>query len=302
MGTAFHLETADGVPLGQQPVDARIIQGQRVQVGCDPVPLRDQGAHLGHHAKGSKAEQVDFHQTGILNRVFVPLRDHDARLGGVLQRYDLHQWLRRDQHPAHVDREVPRDADHLDCQVGEQRQVIGGWVGRRRVGCYTFQDRLTHAVQFFSRETERPRGVSHGQPRLIGNDVADQRGVLTAVAFIDVGDHLVTAIAVKIQIDVRHAVRPLAEESLKEQVMSQWIHRRDAQQISHERIGGRAATLAADATRSRLTHNVPDDQKVIRQADALDHGQLVRQLFDGSRRDRARFWRVDRHGRECRGS
>ena len=225
-------KAADGVPLGQQPIDGRIVQGQRVQVGCDPVPLRDQRGHLGHHAEGGETEQVDFHQAGVLDRVFVPLRDHDARLGRVFQRHDLHQRLCGHQHPAGMDREVPRHTDHLGRQVGEQRQVVGGWspghsvlrpqwgrgsvaggwVGRHRAGCHAFQGRLAHAVQLFRWKAKRPRGVAHGQPRPIGDNVTDQRRVFTAVAFIHVGDNLVSPIVLEIQVNIRGGVGAIAEK------------------------------------------------------------------------------------------
>ena len=139
------------------------------------------------------------------------------------------------------------------------------------------------------RKTQRPRDVAHGQPRLVGDDVADQRRVLAAVALVDVGDHLVAAVAVEVEVDVGHGVRAVAEEALEQQVVRQRVHRRDAQHVGHERVGGRAAALAADAARPRLPHDVPDDQEVVGQAGRLDHRQLVGELLDGRRRDRAVF-------------
>ena len=129
LGAALDLEAAEGVAVDQQPVDGRIVQRQRVQIGLDPVALRDQRAHLGHHAQGGEAQQVGLDQAGILDRVFVPLRHHDARLGGVLQRHDLDQRLGGDQHAAGVDGEVARDADELGGQVGQQCQVAGSGAG-----------------------------------------------------------------------------------------------------------------------------------------------------------------------------
>src|SRR5262249_3768686 len=50
------------------------------------------------------------------------------------------------------------------------------------------------------------------------------------------------------------------------------------QQVGDQRIRGRAAPLAADAVGARKAYDVPDNQKVVRQAGAGNHRKLVAQL------------------------
>ena len=90
------------------------------------------------------------------------------------------------------------------------------------------------------------------------------RGVLAAVALVDVRDHLVAAVGGEVEVDVGRRVGAIAEETLEQQVVRQRIDRRDAQQVGHQRVGRRAAALAADAAVAReLAHDVPDDQEVV---------------------------------------
>ncbi len=120
--------------------------------------------------------------------------------------------------------------------------------------------------------------------------------MLAAVALIDVSDHLVAALALEVQVDVRGRIGAIAEEPFEQQIVLQRIHRRDAQEVGHQRIGRRPAALATDAARTRLAHDVPDDQKVVGQSSRLDHGQLVGELLDRLWRDRARFGAQTRMG------
>ncbi len=76
----------------------------------------------------------------------------------------------------------------------------------------------------------------------------------------------------------------LAQEALEEQVVAQRVHRGDAQQVGHQRVGRRAPPLAADALLAGKADNVPDDEKVAGQPQPLDDGQLVGQLRPGLRR------------------
>ena len=92
---------------------------------------------------------------------------------------------------------------------------------------------------------------------LVGDHVADHRGVLAAVALVDVGDHLVAAVGGEVDVDVGHGVGAVAQEALEEQVVRQRIDRRDAQQVGHQRVGRRAAPLAADAARRAPSARCP---------------------------------------------
>ena len=146
------------------------------------------------------------------------------------------------------------------------------------------------SIHVFGTEAERPRGVAHGAAPLVGVDIADQRGVLDAVARIDISDDLIPPRGGEVEIDIRRGVAAVAEETLEQQIVRQRIDRGDAEDVSDDGVGGRAAALTADALAAGEAHDIPDDQEVVRQPDSLDDGQLVAELAHGAWGDGSVFF------------
>ncbi len=115
----FALEHADGLPAGQQVARPFIVEGDVVQVkGRIVVPL-DQALGLSKHRQGPDAQQVQLGQAKSLHVVVVELGDQKP-LGRPLQRYDIRQRPRGDDHAARMHAQVVglahdavRGADHL---------------------------------------------------------------------------------------------------------------------------------------------------------------------------------------------
>ncbi len=119
--------------------------------------------------------------------------------------------------------------------------------------------------------------------------------MLRPVAPVDVLDHFLAAVGLEIDVDVGgHA--PLAwsprlagvsasigEKALEDQVVGQGIDGGDAQQVGHQGVGGRAAPLAADTAFAGEAHDVPDDEEIVGQPGALNHGQFVGELLQDTR-------------------
>ena len=101
--------------------------------------------------------------------------------------------------------------------------------------------------------------------------------MLAAVAAVDVLDHLLATLGLEVDVDVGRGGPFGREKALEDQVVGQRVDGGDAQQEGHQRVGGRAAALAADALPARKAHDVPDDQEVVGQPQLPDHRQLVRQ-------------------------
>ena len=179
-----------------------------------------------------------------------------------------------------VDQLAAQAGQHLELALGELRVSLVTGLGacalsrrcsrrsRKSSGVHAGSELLAQAIDRLRRVTQRTGHVSHGAARLVGHDVADHGRVLTAIELVDVFHHLVAPFGVEVDVDVGHGVRLVAEEALEEQVMAQRIDRRDLQQIGHQRIGGRAAPLAADALLPGEAHDIPDDQEVIAQPGA----------------------------------
>ena len=67
-------------------------------------------ARFGDHPQCRQAQQIDLHQARILDAVLIPLRHDDPGLltcsSGTTSASGSY-----DQHPAHMDGQMPRDAD-----------------------------------------------------------------------------------------------------------------------------------------------------------------------------------------------
>ena len=93
-----------------------------------------------------------------------------------------------------------------------------------------------------------------------------------AVALVHVLDDLFSAVGGKVDVDVGHGVCLLAQKALKEQVVAQRVYGGDVQQVGDQRVGGRPAPLAADATPAGELDDVPHDEKVAGQPGVPDDG------------------------------
>ena len=79
----------------------------------------------------------------------------------------------------------------------------------------------------------------------------------------------------EVDVDVGHADAVGVEEALEQQVVGEGIEVGDAQQVGHQRAGGRAPPRAhRDAGLLGVAHEVPHDEEVGRKAHLLDDGQL----------------------------
>ena len=88
----------------------------------------------------------------------------------------------------------------------------------------------------------------------------------------------------EIDVDVRCARHLLVQEALEKEVVLDRIDAGDAEHVSDDRIGGRAATLARHAVLARKTHEVPVDEEELGEPCLLDHLQLsLESLRDGER-------------------
>ncbi len=79
----------------------------------------------------------------------------------------------------------------------------------------------------------------------------------------------------EIDIDVGRLVARGANEALEQDVDAGRVDRRDAEAVTDDRIGGRAAPLAQDAALPCETHDVVDGQEIAGVVEPLDQLQLV---------------------------
>ncbi len=102
--------------------------------------------------------------------------------------------------------------------------------------------------------------------------------MVLAVAGVEVLDHLLAAVDVEVDVDVRQRPR-LVDEALEEELVGDRVDLGDAQAVGHDRVAGTPPPLADDPVLPRELHQVPHDQEELGQVGPLDDLQLVGQLL-----------------------
>ena len=195
---------------------------------------------------------------------------------------------RRVRAAAHVRGPIPasavatwRDGDigHVDPELVEQpaeapvqREVA------RDIGRIARVERLRERVDALRREAERLGHLAHGRACPVGDDRADHRRVIGAVAFVEVLDHLLAAVDVEVDVDVGQRPR-LVDEALEEELVRDRVDLGDAEAVGHDRVAGAPPPLADDPAFAGELHQVPDDEEELGEVRALDDIELVGQLL-----------------------
>ncbi len=120
----------------------------------------------------------------------------------------------------------------------------------------------------------------------------DQRHVLMSVFVEHVFQHFVSPVPGKIDVDIGVIRSFRVEEPLEIQVVFDRVHLGDSQYPAHQAVGGGTAPHRGDAPGFRLTHDVPDDQKLGGKIKVVDDLKLVMQSFGyiGRRRVTIKFY------------
>ncbi len=136
-------------------------------------------------------------------------------------------------------------------------------------------DGLGDAVDLAVAHAQDPADVAQGGPGEHGAEGDDLGHVVRAVLAGDVGDDLVAAAVLEVDVDVGHRHAVGVEEALEGQLVADGVDRRDAQRVGHDRARRRAAAGGRDALLAREAGEVGDDQEVARVAHPDDDVELV---------------------------
>ncbi len=280
---ANHLDLRPALDLEQPhrvaPADAVVHRGvlevDAREVGWRSLPHGDPLDALFHQRQHAERQEVDFDEARVVAGIFVPLT-HDAVFhGGPLERHDLHERPARDDHPAHVLGNVPRQPRDLlgeltqlfperrafaPCESGKLVQFV-----RQPAGSSVRQFR--DLLDFARRQIQRLTDLAHRRAQPVGGERADEPDVLVPVPRVDPPDQRFADLAWKIEVDVRHRGEGLAQEPPDEEPGGYRIDVREAEQVAHDGGDGRAAA----ATR---------EQAALRPARAAPHigGDLAREV------------------------
>ena len=275
LGPGLHLEHPHRIGPAQHLVDRGVL-GQGGQVDVLAAPPRHQVDHVVQGAQHAQSQQVELHQPHGRAVVLVPLEHAAIGHAGPLHRAHLDHRPVAHHHPPGVDAQVPGEVLHLpgqlqhlggDLVVGPlaglgleplpRVELLGPGVLLARVG---------------------PQGLGHVAHRgagPVGDHVGHLGRVVTAVAPVDVLDHLLPAAALDVEVDVWRPVPLGRQEPLEQQAQAHGVDLGDAQRPARRTVGGRPPTLAVDVVGHAEPDDVPHDQEVAGEPQLVDHRQLV---------------------------
>ena len=120
---ALHLEQADRVDLADEVVDRRIVERQRAELQVLAVARVDVRDRVLDERERPQAEQVHLDEAEVLDVALVEL--HDVAVGHrrALDRHRVHERQRGDEHPAVVDREMPREVGDRERELAKEREA-----------------------------------------------------------------------------------------------------------------------------------------------------------------------------------
>ena len=249
---ALDLEDPDRVGLLHHPEHRRVVLGEARQVDR----LAAAGADLhrvlegGHHPE---PEEVHLEEAHVLDVVLVPLQDRAPRHPRVLERHELVQALRAEDHPAGVLAEVARQSADPVAGVdqGAEPRVRVGHPRHAQLLLQLERLRQVAAVvearEPVQRVVREPEHLAHLADRAlapVGDDVRGHRRAPAAVTPVHLLDELLPAVAAgQVEVDVGPVGAPLREEPLEEQLALDRVDGRDPEGIAHGAVGRASPAL-----------------------------------------------------------
>ena len=190
---------------------------------------------------------------------------------------------------------MPRQAVDARVERGEMRRagMLAGQAGHfhlrleiERVREVAVREKAGEALHDIGGEIERLADLAHRAAPAVGDDVRGHRRAVFSVAPIHLLDHALAPVAARqVEVDVRPALAPLAEEALEKQLGFHRVHGGDAEAVADRGVRRAAAALHHDVFRAAEIHDVPHDEKVTREAEPPDQIKLVPELAGDAARE-----------------
>ena len=194
-----------------------------------------------------EAEEVELHETDVLNVMLIELADRVFRLTVLaIERTEIGERTRSDQHTAGVHAKVSRDAfkrfgvTHellillisvdlfLEVRLHLLRKFERNVLSRRR------RDELRNFIHLAVRHAEYTADVTHHSLRAHGAEGRDLAHSTRAVLVLHVLNRFVAVPLTEVHVEVRHRHAFRVQEAFEKEVIVQRIHIRDPQRIGDE--------------------------------------------------------------------
>ena len=279
------LETAEGLGAADHVVDGRVVEGgEGVQVDALAGGALDLVDRVRHRALHADAQHVELEQTDVLDVLLVELA-HRIVAEGPLDGRAVEEGGVREQHPAGMQRDVPRQAVQALDQLEQRLQLGVAQVGRAQLGQVAqrvpgvagadVRERLGDRVDVAGRQAHRSPDIADRVPDAVGVHHRHARHPLGAER---VEDHVVDVGApgrLDVDVDVGQRAAQRRQEPLHDQVVADRVDARDAQRVVDQAARPRAACRDADAEAPDVVDHPRDRQEVRREPELLDDAELV---------------------------
>ena len=247
----FHLEDGDRVAVAQDLVGRLVVKAQVVQVHRLLPLARAPLIHVAHRqvddGEVSQAQEVELHQAHRLHVVLVVLADHRIGARRPVERTEVRELARRNQHATGVHADVAGHVLQRPCQreqlrhlllvgqpLGQLRLGLERLVQRQRLGLLD-RDQLGELVAEVVGHVQHPARIA--DHRLAGHraEGGNLRHRVVAVLAAHVLDHLAPVVLAEVDIEVGHRHPLRVQEALEQQCIRQRIQIGDAQRERHQR-------------------------------------------------------------------
>ena len=286
----LHLEHTGGAALRQHLEDLRIIHRDLLQIEVRLI-LAHHLHSIRQHRQVPQAQKVHFQQAKLLQRDHVILADNGFVVAS--QRYILVHRQSGDDHAGGVGRGV---AGHPLQRLGGVDEFFHPFIGLIEIGQLPGQPQrviqrdmqragagghqLGHHIHLGIGHVQRTAHVTDGAPGRHGTEGDDLGHMVVTILAADILHHLAPAGIAEVHVDIRHGHTLRVQKTLKVQLVLHGVNVGNMQAVGHHGAGGAAAAgTDGDPRLPGIAHKVGHDEKIVRKAHLLDHGQLVFQLL-----------------------
>ena len=238
----------------------------------------------------TQAEEVELHQPGIFNVVFIKLGNRMLARFVAVKRGKIGNFSWRDHHPTRMFTGVTGDPFELTRHVDQRFNLFVRLINFRqlRLGFKRFRQRHTrvrrhqlgNAVHKAVRMAQHTANVADNRFRRHGTEGNNLRYRIATVHVRDVFNHLVTLLHTEVNVEVGHGDTFRVKETFEQQVELQRIEVGNFQRIGDQRSGAGATSRPyRHAVILRPLDKFHNDQEVAREPHLVNYLQLNVQAF-----------------------
>ena len=298
----FKLKNGLGRALLEQAIHLGIIQRQ-VLVGkvlLAGMALDDELTRNLQDGQRGQAQEVELHQADGLHVVLVVLAHGRLAAGLLVERAEVGQLARRNQHTPGVHADVARQAFELAGQLQERLDVfflglalgqyglglagidvfvvllaIGGRQLQRDAGARLVGDQLADAIAKGVAHVQHPAHIAHHATRGHGAEGGDLADGFLAVFVLHIVDHQIPVGLAEVDVEVGHGDAFRIQKALKQQLVFDRVQVGNFERIGHQRTGARTPSRPhRAAVLLGPVDEVAHDQKVARKTHLQDGADL----------------------------